>query len=66
MSKWFRVEDRLPDDGQQVLGYFGEGSMQITYREKIQRTQYWMNTEGAAIDAPTHWQYLPPSPDNSP
>lgn len=65
MSKWFRVEDRLPDDGLQVLGYFGEDSMQITYREQIRRKYYWMNTEGSAIGDPSHWMHLPASPDNS-
>jgi hypothetical protein len=65
MNDWRRVEDELPGD-EQVLGYFGEGSFQITYREKIRRVWYWMHTDGYALSDPTHWMPLPVAPDPTP
>ena len=66
MVDWHKVEDILPEEGQQVLAWFGSeydgGCMQIAYREKIKRAWYWMDSSGAAIGDATHWTHLPKPP----
>jgi hypothetical protein len=70
MSKWVSVEQRAPDVGAQVIGWFpdgyDDGCMQIVSREQNGRRVSWHNTEGDELAAPTLWHPLPDSPRPTP
>jgi hypothetical protein len=70
MSEWRHTKRDAPETGMQVLCWFQDddyGCCQIASREKGDRGRFfWMNTEGDALDEPTHWMPLPPAPTNWP
>jgi 8-oxo-dGTP pyrophosphatase MutT (NUDIX family) len=61
VPKWISVEERLPDDSQDVLVFFVYGVAPITgidvdsYNHRAKR---WVNID----DAVTHWMPLPDPP----
>jgi hypothetical protein len=65
--RWFRVEDRKPEDGQTVLGRWTSllSNQQPTFESVTYHAwdaddgpEAWHNAWGEQTDAPGHW--LPP------
>lgn len=59
-SEWISVKERLPEEGEDVLAYLGEGIFEICWMLK---GGCW-ETRDAYLDADavTHWQPLPEPP----
>ena len=65
-GEWISVEDRLPENDTQVLGYNGEIHCYIvTESDFIKEKTWWLDNEGwntAKGFGITHWQPLPTPP----
>lgn len=59
-SKWISVKERLPEVGEDVLAYLGEGIFEICWTLK---DGCWETRDSYLdMDAVTHWQPLPEPP----
>lgn len=70
---WVRVEDGLPEMGQEVIVYCPKSSKKVTALCRFNRYEedvkfYWDNFYGGSFthiqEAVTHWMKLPPPPKN--
>ena len=66
MSEWISVEDRLPEVGENCLtSHMDFGGCCIeTYCYSFFKDGVWGNYGNEDVNV-THWQPLPPPPDNS-
>lgn len=58
---WIKVSDRLPEDGRPVLCATPDGMFILTLSEDawFENENHWLDRD----EFPTHWQPLPPLPD---
>lgn len=69
MSEWISVEERLPEDRQNVLTYWAEKQrvqLQTCYHKwSGGRTGWWMGGQNLAMSDGyvTHWMPLPEGPE---
>ena len=66
--EWISVEERLPEEGQEVIYYFGHTGIYVGsfYRKYVKELDYPFNcfsgSGGFLCDDVTHWMPLPPCP----
>jgi len=61
MSEWISVEDKLPDDGEEVLIYIGNQRL-VAEKCKVFGFVDAMDREALRLDMITHWTTLPEPP----
>lgn len=77
---WIKTSERLPDDGQEVIAYYGGARVAwedpdasrfavmfcgpIVGENHERIGTYWSNDEHS-VPAPTHWQPLPAPPSDA-
>lgn len=60
VPKWISVKERLPEEGEDVLVYLGEGIFEICWTLK---DGFWETRDSYLdTDAVTHWMPLPEPP----
>ena len=60
VTKWISVKERLPEEGEDVLAYLGEGIFEICWMLK---DGVWETRDSYLdTDAVTHWMALPEPP----
>lgn len=69
VNSWISVEDRLPEDGQQVLTFFEITGVEIAKYQNLKGTKdeifghnCFYNGKGYLTDDVTHWMPLPKPP----
>ena len=60
---WISVDERLPDDGSEVLIYIGKQRL-VAEKCKLFGFLDSLGREALLPDIPTHWQPLPEPPEN--
>ena len=59
-SKWISAKERLPEEGEDVLAYLGEGIFEICWTLK---DGCWETRDSYLdMDAVTHWMPIPEPP----
>jgi len=62
MNEWILIEDKLPDDKQNILAY-GNGEMHFAwYQEKNKGRTYEWDCDTYSANTITHWMPLPNPP----
>lgn len=60
MNEWISVKERLPEEGEDVLAYLGEGIFGICW---LLKDGYWETRDSFLYpDDVTHWMPLPEPP----
>jgi hypothetical protein len=59
MAKWKSVEDKLPENGEDVLAFDEDYGYSIAWRED---NDTWYCQEIGILRNVTHWQALPKAP----
>jgi hypothetical protein len=65
MSQWVKTSDRMPDELQDVIGYW-QGLMDMTLYRIIQgETHWWSEHKRRYVQLPpSHWHPLPQPPED--
>ena len=66
---WIKIEDQLPEDGQQVIIYFEHTGVEVAKYKNLKGTEdeifghnMFYNNSGWLTDDVTHWIPLPDRP----
>ena len=60
MNEWISVKERLPEEGEDVLAYLGEGKIEVC---RLMHNMFWEASDVLYdLDAVTHWMALPEPP----
>lgn len=62
MSKWISVDERLPEEGTDVLGYYPDGCCEVVMYNASLKEFKRLEGEWPGCD-PTHWMELPEPPE---